>query len=139
MSKLLLNLILNQNRLRLIKPLSQTGSYLRLLNVQTSNPTQNTPSNNRILTIPNLLTISRIASIPFINYFIFADQHELACGLFVAAALTDFLDGSKYKSLKFILYLISSQLLFFKALSLDVIQINLPNLEAFSTHQPTNF
>lgn len=46
-----------------------------------------------ILTIPNALTSLRILSIPFINYYIFAGQHEVACGLFVASALTDALDG----------------------------------------------
>ncbi len=46
-----------------------------------------------IFTIPNVLTSLRILSIPFINYFIFIGMHEVACGLFVASALTDALDG----------------------------------------------
>lgn len=46
-----------------------------------------------IFTIPNALTSLRILSVPFINYYIFAGQHEVACGLFVASALTDALDG----------------------------------------------
>jgi hypothetical protein len=48
---------------------------------------------NRIITIPNVLTMSRICSIPFINYFVFIERHDLACGLFILASITDFLDG----------------------------------------------
>jgi cardiolipin synthase len=40
-----------------------------------------------------MLTMSRIASTPFINYFVYVDQHYYACMLFVMAAVTDFLDG----------------------------------------------
>ena len=46
-----------------------------------------------IWTIPNFLTSLRIISIPFINYFVLTGQHDIACGLFVASALTDALDG----------------------------------------------
>ena len=48
---------------------------------------------NIVFTIPNCLTTLRIIAIPFIQYFILIDRHDLACGLFVAASLTDFLDG----------------------------------------------
>lgn len=53
-----------------------------------------------VFTIPNLLTMSRIASIPFINYFVLTGQHEYACGLFVLAAVTDFLDGYVARNFK---------------------------------------
>ena len=46
-----------------------------------------------ILTVPNLLTSLRIASIPFINYYFLNDRHDIACGLFIMASFTDFLDG----------------------------------------------
>jgi cardiolipin synthase len=45
------------------------------------------------LTVPNLLTASRIASVPFINYFVLINKHEYACALFFASGVTDFLDG----------------------------------------------
>lgn len=48
---------------------------------------------NLILTIPNLITFSRIVCIPFILYFIFENQHFYSCGLFAYAAISDFLDG----------------------------------------------
>ena len=50
-------------------------------------------TNNRIHTIPNYITLSRIVSVPFINYFVFINQHEIACGLFLLASVTDFVDG----------------------------------------------
>ncbi|RNA05820.1 Cardiolipin [Brachionus plicatilis] len=59
-----------------------------------SAPSQKQPDpENVIFTVPNALTLSRIASVPFINYFVFTDQHELACSLFVLAGVTDFVDG----------------------------------------------
>ena len=50
-------------------------------------------SQNVLFTIPNYLTTGRILSIPFINYFVFINEHEYACALFFLAGLTDFLDG----------------------------------------------
>ena len=43
--------------------------------------------------IPNLLTLSRLALAPFIFYAIITAQHILALALFAAAAATDTLDG----------------------------------------------
>ena len=63
----------------------------KLLSDKNTNQTKN--SNDLIFTIPNVLTMSRIASIPFISYFVFMNQYDYACGLFVLAAVTDFLDG----------------------------------------------
>ncbi len=57
------------------------------------NNNQNISSNDLIFTIPNALTMARIVSIPFISYFVFMNQYDYACGLFVLAAVTDFLDG----------------------------------------------
>lgn len=122
MSKLLLNLIIKPRQVvyavdrsistittttRSINPLLSkkyvlnipTKITLRQTSSAANSPSATNDSNknepkNRILTIPNALTISRIVSIPFISYFLFVDQHQLACGLFVAAAITDFLDGN---------------------------------------------
>ncbi|KAF9869348.1 phosphatidyl synthase [Colletotrichum karsti] len=46
-----------------------------------------------IYTIPNLLTLSRLAAAPFVGYFILHDQHAWALGLFAYAGITDLLDG----------------------------------------------
>jgi len=54
------------------------------------------------LNIPTLLTVLRIVVIPFviIAYFLpFAWAHWVAMGLFIAAALTDWLDGYLARSL----------------------------------------
>jgi cardiolipin synthase len=63
----------------------------KLFNVKNNKEIKN--SNDLIFTIPNILTMARIASIPFISYFVFINQYDYACGLFVLAAVTDFLDG----------------------------------------------
>ncbi|CAF0923647.1 unnamed protein product [Brachionus calyciflorus] len=68
-------------------------NHFKLNRLLTSTPQKQHDSENVILTIPNCLTMSRIASIPFINYFVFTNQHELACGLFFLAGFTDLLDG----------------------------------------------
>lgn len=44
-------------------------------------------------TIPNAITIGRIASSPFISYFILTDQYEYAVYGFALASFSDFLDG----------------------------------------------
>lgn len=49
-----------------------------------------------VTSLPNLLTISRIAAIPMVvaTFYIQGDiARWVACGLFVAAAITDFFDG----------------------------------------------
>ena len=46
-----------------------------------------------IYTLPNILTLSRIAAAPFIGYFVFHDQHAWALGLFAYAGVSDLLDG----------------------------------------------
>lgn len=46
------------------------------------------------LTLPNVLTAGRIVLVPFVAWNIAVQQLPLAFWLFVAAALTDFLDGT---------------------------------------------
>jgi cardiolipin synthase (CMP-forming) len=48
---------------------------------------------NRIWTIPNCLTFGRIGSIPAISWLILNDYPLAGCSLFLASAITDFLDG----------------------------------------------
>lgn len=56
-----------------------------------------------ILNVPNILTLSRIAAVPGVVALFYWD-HPLsgwvACGLFGAAAITDFFDGYLARSLK---------------------------------------
>jgi CDP-diacylglycerol--glycerol-3-phosphate 3-phosphatidyltransferase/cardiolipin synthase len=45
------------------------------------------------MNLPNKLTVGRICAIPVFIIALMMDQRVLACCLFIAAALTDFLDG----------------------------------------------
>jgi cardiolipin synthase len=51
------------------------------------------PSSPRILTLPNLLTLLRLAFIPLILYLLWVDRVKWALILFVAAGVSDLLDG----------------------------------------------
>jgi cardiolipin synthase (CMP-forming) len=55
---------------------------------------------NRFRTTPNLLTLSRICLAPFLVAAILDSHYALAFGLFVAAGLTDALDGLLARLLK---------------------------------------
>lgn len=44
-------------------------------------------------TVPNMLTMSRIATTPLIGYFIVNGRPAVASGIFVYSCITDFLDG----------------------------------------------
>lgn len=46
-----------------------------------------------VLTIPNLLCISRIVMSPFLGYLILQSDFHLALGVFVLASISDLLDG----------------------------------------------
>ena len=48
---------------------------------------------DRIVTIPNLLCVSRIAAAPYISHLIINGNFPMACGVFMYAGATDFLDG----------------------------------------------
>lgn len=47
----------------------------------------------RPFTIPNLLTLARLVSLPFLIVMIRRDAHGAALGIFLAASLTDIIDG----------------------------------------------
>lgn len=47
----------------------------------------------RALTLPNVITVLRIAAVPVIGWLIHQRQWEPACWLFLAAALSDGIDG----------------------------------------------
>ena len=55
-----------------------------------------------ILTLPNILTLSRVAVIPVLVALFFletANGQWIACGVFIFSAITDFLDGFLARSL----------------------------------------
>ncbi|XP_022333659.2 cardiolipin synthase (CMP-forming)-like [Crassostrea virginica] len=53
-----------------------------------------------IITVPNLLTASRIISTPFLGYMVTHGHFEMALGLFIAAGITDLLDGYVARNFK---------------------------------------
>ena len=55
---------------------------------------------NRYRTMPNLLTLLRICLAPFLVAAILGNRFALSFGLFVAAGLTDALDGLLARLLK---------------------------------------
>lgn len=70
-----------------------------LSNFQSSTPA-NTPENaslkgllKDIYTVPNMLTMTRIAATPFIGYFIASGHSTAAISLFTYLCVTDFVDG----------------------------------------------
>ena len=48
---------------------------------------------DRVLTVPNALTLLRLLAIPVVLFLLLAEDDVLAVAVFVAAAVTDFLDG----------------------------------------------
>jgi cardiolipin synthase len=50
-------------------------------------------TSDRVLTVPNALTLSRILAIPVVLLLLLAKSDVLAAAVFVLAAATDFLDG----------------------------------------------
>jgi cardiolipin synthase (CMP-forming) len=48
---------------------------------------------DRVLTLPNALTLLRLLAIPVVLLLLIADRDHLAVTVFVLAAITDFLDG----------------------------------------------
>lgn len=92
--RLLSNFIFNQKKLlSLSYPLFRIKNSLKISSNLNSSTQNKSDPENVIITVPNVLTISRIISVPFINYFMLTNQHELACTLFVVAGVSDFIDG----------------------------------------------
>lgn len=48
---------------------------------------------DNIYTLPNIITMTRIATTPLIGYFIYTGQPNMAISLFTYSCITDFLDG----------------------------------------------
>ncbi|SPQ96734.1 unnamed protein product (mitochondrion) [Plasmodiophora brassicae] len=51
------------------------------------------PLSNALVTLPNMITLSRIAATPLLSYLITHDCPKLAAGGFVLAGISDFADG----------------------------------------------
>lgn len=58
-----------------------------------SSSSRNNDERTRIYTIPNVLTVTRIALTPIISYLMLHDSHLIATTLFLFNGFTDFLDG----------------------------------------------
>ncbi|HET7477979.1 MAG TPA: CDP-alcohol phosphatidyltransferase family protein [Rubrobacteraceae bacterium] len=51
------------------------------------------PPSDRVMTLPNALTLFRLLMVPVVVGLLLAEADGIAVAVFVAAALTDFLDG----------------------------------------------
>lgn len=49
--------------------------------------------NERVFTLPNVITMLRLAAVPVVGWLIHRHQWEAGCWLFLAAALSDGIDG----------------------------------------------
>lgn len=54
----------------------------------------------KVLTLPTILTLGRVVAIPALVYFWFSGDARTCTALFVAAAVTDFLDGYLARKMK---------------------------------------
>ena len=54
-------------------------SYCSIISLQKEN----------VMTVPNLLTVSRMALSPAIGYLVLMESYALACGIFVFVGVTD--------------------------------------------------
>ncbi|XP_046579899.1 LOW QUALITY PROTEIN: cardiolipin synthase (CMP-forming)-like [Haliotis rubra] len=64
-----------------------SGPRKQVKEATTSSPTEN------IYTIPNLLTVGRMLSAPFLGYMVMSENFQWALGLFAFAGVSDLLDG----------------------------------------------
>ena len=59
----------------------------------TTVPASNDASPHRFLTVPNAMTAVRMALAPFVGYYLWADEPDVAASLFAFAAALDYFDG----------------------------------------------
>ena len=78
---------------KLFLPSSHQRTCLSTSVIYRNGEKSETDKKDRIVTIPNLLCVSRIAAAPYISHLIINGNFPLACGVFVYAGATDFLDG----------------------------------------------
>ncbi|KAL6937742.1 hypothetical protein ACO0RG_004264 [Hanseniaspora osmophila] len=84
---------INQKKLGVFEEKKDIDSSLKPILKHEIPPISNTPKSDTLFTIPNMLTMSRIAATPFIGYFVLHENYMLAGSLFVYSCITDFLDG----------------------------------------------
>lgn len=83
------------------KPSAQTftesaHTAAELTNAKSTETSAQTPLpklTENLWTVPNILTMSRIATTPFIGYFIVNGNSMMAISIFIYSCITDFLDG----------------------------------------------
>ena len=52
------------------------------------------PATNRVLTVPNALSVVRLGCIPIFLWLLFSEQNRLAAGILLAVlGITDWVDG----------------------------------------------
>lgn len=76
-----------------VTPPSQKDVEGQTIGHEKASPAANAAVLSQLSNIPNLITLSRIASIPFIGYFLATGQSTPAIGLFAYACVSDFVDG----------------------------------------------
>lgn len=85
--------VINKPKINLFIKKEPTSCLRKISNKNDSKQVMDEDKENIIFTIPNILTSARIASVPFLNYFVYTDRYEIACGIFIVSAVTDFFDG----------------------------------------------
>jgi cardiolipin synthase len=68
------------------------GPWSTEMNVEATEPPPGAPD-RRLLTVPNALSLVRLATVPVFVFLFVTDRTEAAVVLYAAAAWTDFLDG----------------------------------------------
>lgn len=81
------SLIFRTNSYRFVSPLQKNSVRL------TTSNTNDAPKQERLWTIPNILTFTRIGSSPILGYLIVNDYYSASLSIFLLSGLTDLLDG----------------------------------------------
>ena len=72
------------------EPWGAEGEERRRMTASTVTPA---PASTRILTVPNVISFARLATVPFFLWLWFSDAREIAVVVYAIGAWTDFLDG----------------------------------------------
>jgi len=74
-------------------PIKPTYSLRKLCTKKESDPEKPNDQFENVLTIPNVLTVSRVVMCPILGYLVVQHDYSTALGLFAVAGMTDLLDG----------------------------------------------
>ncbi|KAJ7066449.1 CDP-alcohol phosphatidyltransferase-domain-containing protein [Mycena amicta] len=83
----------SSTRLSLQRPLPLLSSFRHAKFLSTKPETKPTTTKENIYTLPNLLTLSRIAACPVLGWSVLNGEFHIATSLLVYAGLTDLADG----------------------------------------------